>query len=59
MDENQNTNIKNNRQSVIGTGRKTALYGCGFMILAVIVIFMILVLTGAYNPFSGTEGVGP
>lgn len=59
MDENQNTNVGENRQSGIGTGRKTALYGCGFVILAVMIIFIILVLTGAYNPFLGTEGVGP
>jgi len=43
----------------IGTGKKTGLYGCAFMILAVVIVFIILVLTGIYNPFQGTEGVGP
>ncbi len=43
----------------IGTGKKTGLYGCGFLILAVVIIFIVLVLTGIYNPFQGTEGVGP
>ena len=43
----------------IGKGKKTAVYGCGFMILAVIIIFIVLALTGFYNPFQGTEGVGP
>jgi len=43
----------------IGAGKKTGLYGCGFLILAVVIIFIVLVLTGFYNPFQGTEGVGP
>jgi 4-hydroxybenzoate polyprenyltransferase len=43
----------------IGAGKKTGLYGCGFLILAVVIIFIVLVLTGIYNPFEGTEGVGP
>lgn len=43
----------------IGAGKKTGLYGCAFMILAVIIIFIVLILTGIYNPFLGTEGVGP
>ena len=43
----------------IGAGKKTGLYGCAFMILAVVIVFIILVLTGIYNPFQGTEGVGP
>ena len=45
--------------SDIGAGKKTGLYGCAFMILAVVIVFIILVLTGIYNPFEGTEGVGP
>ena len=43
----------------IGTGKKTGLYGCGLLILAIAIIFIVLVLTGTYNPFQGTEGVGP
>ena len=45
--------------SDIGAGRKTGLYGCAFLLLAVIIIFIVLILTGIYNPFQGTEGVGP
>ena len=43
----------------IGTGKKVGLYGCAFLILAVIVVAVILILTGYYAPFQGTEGVGP
>ena len=43
----------------IGAGKKTGLYGCAFLVLAVVVVFIVLVLTGIYNPFQGTEGVGP
>ncbi len=43
----------------IGAGKKTGLYGCAFMILAIVIVFIVLVLTGIYNPFQGTEGVGP
>jgi 4-hydroxybenzoate polyprenyltransferase len=65
MNEDRNIDVEENRQPElrtdygIGTGRKTALYGCGFLILAVVVVFIILVFTGAYNPFTGTENVGP
>lgn len=45
--------------SDIGAGKKTGLYGCAFMILAVVIVFIVLVLTGIYAPFQGTEGVGP
>ena len=43
----------------IGAGKKTGLYGCAFLILAIVIVFIVLVLTGIYNPFQGTEGVGP
>ncbi|CAN5144481.1 hypothetical protein BH20ACI1_BH20ACI1_09090 [soil metagenome] len=60
MDEKQtDAERRNERTSGIGTGKKTGLYGCAFLILAVIIIFVVLVLTGIYNPFLGTEGVGP
>ena len=45
--------------SDIGAGKKTGLYGCAFMILAIVIVFIVLALTGFYNPFQGTEGVGP
>ena len=59
MDEKRKTVLEENRQTGIGTGKKVGLYGCGFLILATIVITIILILTGMYNPFVGTEGVGP
>ncbi len=67
MEEKRNEITEENRQAEnreisagdIGAGKKTGLYGCGFLILAVVIIFIILVLTGIYNPFEGTEGVGP
>jgi len=43
----------------IGAGKKTGLFGCAFLILGIVVIFIVLVLTGIYAPFQGTEGVGP
>ena len=49
----------NQNKSDIGAGKKIGLYGCAFLILAVIVVFIVLVLTGIYVPFEGTEGVGP
>jgi hypothetical protein len=45
--------------SDIGAGKKTGLYGCAFLILAIVIVFIVLVLTGIYNPFQGMEGVGP
>lgn len=41
----------------IGTGRRTALYG--FLLLRVVIFFIVSALTGIYNPFQGTEVVGP
>ena len=43
----------------IGMGIKLGLYGCGFILLAILIVFVVLFLTGIYNPFQGTEGVGP
>ena len=40
-------------------GKKTGLYGCAFLVLAVVIVFIVLALTGIYNPFEGMEGVGP
>ena len=73
MDEKQNTVSEENRlteassydrvrdesESGIGTGKKVGFYGCGFLMLAGVIVFIVLVLTGIYNPFEGTEGVGP
>ncbi len=62
MEDERNAVTEENKRTTadgIGTAKKTGLYGCGFLILAVIIIFIVLVLTGIYNPFQGTEGVGP
>lgn len=45
--------------SRIGAGKKAGLYGCAFFILAAVALIIILVFTGIYVPFEGTEGVGP
>ena len=61
-EENRRANsseINNERETDIGAGKKTGLYGCGFLILGVILVLVVLILTGIYNPFQGTEGVGP
>ena len=47
------------RDSGIGTGKKVGLYGCGFLVLGVIIVLIVLIVTGTYVPFEGTEGVGP
>ena len=73
MEEKRNTVSEENRQpearaddtphggreSGIGTGKKVGLYGCGFLVLGVIIAVIVLILTGIYVPFEGTEGVGP
>ena len=64
MDERRATTESNretefNNDQDIGAGKKTGLYGCGFLLLAVVIVFAALVLTGTYNPFQRTEGVGP
>lgn len=43
----------------IGSGKKMGLYGCGLLILGVVIVIVMLVMTGIYVPFEGTEGVGP
>jgi hypothetical protein len=43
----------------IGPGKKTGLYGCALLILGVVIVLIVLILTGIYNPFEGTEGIGP
>lgn len=59
-EENRQTaGLEADTGSDIGAGKKTGLYGCAFMILAIVIVFIVLVLTGIYNPFQGTEGVGP
>lgn len=55
----QDPAVRENDALGIGTGKKVGLYGCGFLILAVIIIAAILIFTGMYVPFEGTEGVGP
>jgi len=56
---NENGLFDARRDTSVGTGKKVGLYGCGFMILAIVLIAVVLILTGIYNPFQGTEGVGP
>jgi hypothetical protein len=64
LNEHQDTGTESNRQvksmaDGIGTGKKTGIYGCVFLVLAVVVVCIVLTLTGIYNPFEGTEGIGP
>ncbi len=47
------------RGNYIGAGKKIGLYGCAFLIIGAVIVFIVLVLTGIYNPLQGTEGVGP
>lgn len=56
---NENGQIDARRDTSVGTGKKVGLYGCGLLILAIVIIAVVLILTGIYNPFQGTEGVGP
>ncbi len=58
-EENRRDRLEADAGGDIGTGKKTGLYGCALMILMVVIVFIVLVLTGIYNPFQGTEGVGP
>ena len=58
-DERSVNDLHERNVSTIGAGKKTGLYGCGLLILAIVIVFIVLVLTGIYNPFQGTEGVGP
>jgi hypothetical protein len=58
-DELSDNDLRERNVSTIGAGKKTGLYGCGLLILAIVIVFIVLVLTGIYNPFQGTEGVGP
>ena len=43
----------------IGVGKKTGLYGCGLLILSIALVIIVLAFTGIYNPFQGSENVGP
>lgn len=43
----------------IGTGKAVGIYGCGLLLLGLLIVLIALVLTGIFNPFEGTEGVGP
>ena len=64
LNENQDTDTGTDRQvksmaDEIGTGKKIGIYGCAFLVLAVVIVSIVLALTGMYNPFEGTEGIGP
>ncbi|CAN5381536.1 hypothetical protein BH20ACI2_BH20ACI2_09400 [soil metagenome] len=58
-EENRRDRLEADASGDIGAGKKTGIYGCGFLILGVVIVFIVLVLTGIYNPFQFTEGVGP
>lgn len=45
--------------SDIGTGKKVGLYGGGFLLAAFVIIIIVLIITGMFEPFSSSEGVGP
>ncbi len=68
MESGMEKDNKENRQTAghqtgasgdIGPGKKTGLYGCALLILGVVIVLIVLILTGIYNPFEGTEGIGP
>lgn len=51
--------MRGERESGIGAGRKAGLYGCGFLLLALVIMLIVLIITGIYVPFPSNEGVGP
>jgi hypothetical protein len=57
--ERSDNDLRERNVTTIGAGKKVGLYGCGLLILGIVIIIIVLVLTGIYNPFQGTEGVGP
>ncbi len=73
MDEKRDANTEENqrtepgaddasrgeRESGIGARRKAGLYGCGFLLLALVIMLIVLIITGIYVPFPSNEGVGP
>ena len=56
---NENGQINARSDTSVGMGIKLGFYGCGFILLAILIVFVVLFLTGIYNPLQGTEGVGP
>ncbi len=70
MDKKQDADTEENRQaesrtdnggreSGIGAGKKVGLYGCAFLVAAFVIMLIVLIITGMFNPFPGSEGVGP
>ena len=47
------------RDKLIGTGQRAGLWGFALIILAVLIVFIVLVYSGFYNPFEGAEKIGP
>jgi hypothetical protein len=57
--EQREINSQQRDVSDVGKGKKLGLYGCAFIILAIVIFFIVLIYTGFYAPFQGSEGVGP
>lgn len=55
----ENDPTRNVSEAHIGTGKKVGLYGCGLLLLGLVIVAVIIFVTGVYVPFEGTEGVGP
>ncbi len=51
--------IPESNNSGIGTGKKVGLYGCAFLVAAFVIMLIVLIITGMYQPFPSNEGVGP
>lgn len=47
------------RDRTIGKGKRIGLWGCGLLLLGIFIVFIVLFFTGVYNPFEGTENIGP
>lgn len=64
MDKKENVTIEDKttsevNKSNVGSGKKVAIYGCGFLILAAVFVLVIIIMAGNFVPFQGPEGVGP
>ena len=42
-----------------GTGKALGLYGCGFILFGLLIVVIVMVFVGTFNPFEGTENIGP
>ena len=55
----EDDSIRDGSEPRVGFGKRVGLYGCGFVLLGLLIAAVVLFLTGVYVPFEGTEGVGP